>query len=90
MKTTEFRKLISEEVRKTLNEGTLTSAVKSLSIYDLSGKKIESGGLKGELKVAVEALEKLLIDKFSLDGLNRNANKLAHCVIDIIEAARKQ
>ena len=89
MKPTEFRKLIREEVRKTLNAGTLTSAVKSLSIYDLSGKKIENGGLKGELKGAVEALEKVLIDELSLDGLNRNANKLAHCVTDIINAARK-
>jgi len=92
MKLTEFRKLIREEVKKTLKERqerTLTSAVNILSIYDLDGKLIKNGGLQGQLKVAVEALEKVLIDQLSSAGLNRNVNTLAHRVVDIIDAARK-
>ena len=89
MKKLDLQKIIREEVKKTLNEGVLTSAVNSLHLYDLEGKPIKNGGLKRELKVAVEALEKLLIDKFTLAGLDRNVNKLAHCITDIIEAARK-
>lgn len=89
MKATEFKKIIREEVKKALNEGALTSAVNSLSIYDLDGKPIKNGGLQGELKVAVEALEKVLISQLSLAGLNRNVNTLAHRVVNIIDAARK-
>ena len=89
MKATEFKKIIREEVKKALNEGALTSAVNSLSIYDLDGKPIKNGGLQGELKVAVEALEKVLISQLSLAGLNRNVNKIAHCVTDIIDAAKR-
>ena len=72
-----------------MSEGALLSAVKTLSIYDLNGKKIENGGLQGKLKVAVEALEKVLISQLSLAGLNRNVNKIAHCVTDIIDAAKR-
>ena len=89
MNKLDLQKIIREEVKKTLNEGALLSAVKSLSIYDLDGKPMKNGGLQGKLKVAVEALEKVLIDRFGATDLARNTNTLAHCVIDIIDAARK-
>lgn len=73
-----------------MSEGALSSAVKSLSIYDLDGKPMKNGGLQGKLKVAVEALEKVLIDRFGATALARNTNTLAHCVIDIIDAAKQE
>ena len=46
MKTTEFKKIIREEVKKALNEGALLSAIKP--------------GLQGEVKTTVQALETYL------------------------------
>ena len=65
-----------KEVKKALNEGALLSAIKP--------------SLQGEVKVAVEALETMLIDQLSAAGLKRNAEKLAYCVIDIIDAAKNE
>ena len=61
---------------ESLTEGALLSAIKP--------------SLQGEVKVAVEALETMLIDQLSAAGLKRNAEKLAYCVIDIIDAAKNE
>ena len=76
MNKLDLQKLIREEVKKALNEGALLSAIKP--------------GLQGEVKVAVEALETMLIDQLSSAGLARNARKLAELVIDIIDAAKDE
>lgn len=76
MKNTEFKKLIREEVKKALNEGALVNAIKP--------------GLQGEVKVAVEELEKALIDGYTYAGLSRNAKHLAKLVKDIIIAAKNE
>ena len=72
MKVSEFRKLIREEVRKTLNEGAILKAI--------------TPPLEGELKVAVEALEKLL----QSTGAKLDYKAIANCVIDIIDAAKQE
>ncbi len=74
MNKQELRKLIREEVRKTLNEGALLKAIKP--------------GLQGEVKVAVQALEMMLANQLTPAGLARNARELAELVIDIIDAAK--
>ena len=76
MKKLELQKIIREEVKKALNEGALLSAIKP--------------GLQGEVKVAVEALEKLLANQLTTAGLGRNAKEIASCVIDIIDAAKDE
>jgi len=75
MKITEFKKLIREEVRKTLNEVGIPMA-KSL-------------GLQGEVKEAVEALEAYLISKKAIPN-PEVARKLAELIIDIIDAAKDE
>ena len=59
-----------------LTEGALLSAIKP--------------GLRGEVKVAVKALETMLIDQLTTAGLTRNARVLAELVIDIIDAAKQE
>ena len=76
MNKLDLQKLIREEVKKALNEGALLSAIKP--------------GLQGEVKVAVEALEKLLANQLTTAGLARNAKEIASCVIDIIDAAKDE
>ena len=76
MKKLDLQKIIREEVKKALTEGALLSAIKP--------------SLQGEVKVAVQALETMLIDQLSAAGLKRNAEKLAYCVIDIIDAAKDE
>ena len=76
MKTSEFKKLIREEVKKALNEGALVSAIKP--------------GVQGEVKVAVEELEKALITSLTYAGLSRNAKHLAKLVKNIIDAAKNE
>lgn len=75
MKATELRKLIREEVRKTLNEGAILKAI--------------TPALEGELKVAVEALEKLLQSTGAILDY-KHADAIADCVIDIIDAAKQE
>ena len=64
------------QAKQHITEGALLSAIKP--------------GLQGEVKVAVEALETMLIDQLSSAGLARNARKLAELVIDIIDAAKDE
>jgi len=75
MKLAEFKKIIREEVKKTLNEGAITIAM--------------GLGLKGEVKTSVQALENYLksIDAI-LDY--KNARILAELIIDIIDAAKQE
>ena len=75
MKASEFRKLIKEEVRKTLKEGVISKSVKPR--------------LQGEVKVAVEALETRLIDLITLAGVTRNAKELAKDISNIIKAVKQ-
>ena len=76
MKKLELQKLIREEVKKSLKEGVLLKAI--------------NPSLQGEVKVAVEALEKLLANQLTMAGLARNAKEIASCVIDIIDAAKNE
>lgn len=75
MKVSQLRKLIREEAKKALNEGAITKAI--------------TPSLQGEVKVAVEALEKLLLSAGAVLN-NKNADKLADCIIDIIDAAKEE
>jgi hypothetical protein len=80
MKTTEFKKIIREEVKKALNEVGIPMA-KSL-------------GLRGEVKVAVQALETYLISNFTYTDSTEAipnpevARDLAELVMDIIDEAK--
>ena len=76
MNKSELQKLIREEVKKTLNEGAILSAIKP--------------SLRGEVKVAVQALENVLVDELTMAGLKRGARKLAELIIDIIDAAKDE
>lgn len=75
MKKSELQRIIREEVRKTLKEGAILKAIKP--------------GLGGELKVAVSALEKLLQSTGAILDY-AHADKLAYCIIDIIDAAKEE
>jgi hypothetical protein len=72
MNSSEFRKLIREEIGKTLNEGAILKAIKPAPT--------------GEVKEAVEALEKLL----QSTGAKLDYKAIANCVIDIIDAAKQE
>lgn len=74
MKTSEFRKLIREEVRKTLSDGAILTAIRPR--------------LEGDVKVAVQNLEKELASAGV--NLNKYADVLADCIIDIIDAAKQE
>ena len=76
MNKLELQKIIREEVKKALNEGAILSAIKP--------------SLQGEVKDVVEALETMLAKQLTAAGLARNAEKLAYCVIDIIDAAKAE
>ena len=75
MKASEFRKLIREEVRKTLNEGAILKAI--------------TPALEGEVKAAVQALEKELQSTGAILDY-KHADRLADCIIDIIDAAKAE
>ena len=75
MKVSEFRKLIREEVRKTLNEGAILKAI--------------TPALEGEVKAAVQALEKELQSTGAILDY-KHADRLADCIIDIIDAAKAE
>lgn len=75
MNTSEFRKLIREEVRKTLNEGAILKAI--------------TPALEGEVKEAVAALEKELQSTGAILDY-KHADRLAYCIIDIIDAAKEE
>jgi hypothetical protein len=74
MKTQELRKIIREEVRKTLSEGAILNAIKP--------------SLEGDLKGAVQNLEKELASAGV--NLNKYAGVLADCVLDIIDLAKEE
>ena len=75
MKLSQLRQIIREEAKKALSEGAITNAIKP--------------SLEGDVKVAVQALEKLLLSTGAVLN-NKNANKLADCIIDIIDAAKQE
>ena len=75
MKLSELRQLIREEAKRALNEGAITNAIKP--------------SLEGDVKVAVQALEKLILSAGAVLN-NKNADKLADCIIDIIDAAKQE
>jgi hypothetical protein len=58
-----------------LNEGAILKAIKP--------------SLEGDVKVAVEALEKLLISSGAILDY-KHADALADCIIDIIDAAKQE
>ena len=68
-------KTVKEEIRKPLNEGAILKSI--------------TPPLEGELKVAVGALEKLLQSTGAILDY-KHANKLAYCIIDIIDAAKAE
>jgi hypothetical protein len=72
MKKSELQQIIREEISKTLNEGAILKAIKPAP--------------RGEVKVAVEALEKLLQPA----GAKLDYKAIAYCVIDIIDAAKQE
>ena len=72
MKKSELRQIIKEEVKKTLNEGSILNAI--------------TPAPRGEVKVAVEALDELL----QSTGAKLDYEAIAYCVIDIINAAKAQ
>jgi hypothetical protein len=72
MKVTELRQIVREEISKTLNEGAILKAIEPAPT--------------GEVKVAVEALEKLL----QSTGAKLDYEAIANCVIDIIDAAKQE
>jgi hypothetical protein len=75
MKKTELRSLIREEIKKTLNEKVLLNAF--------------NPPLQGEVKQAVEDLEKYLLIIGAIADYN-HAKVLAELVIDIIDAAKEE
>ena len=75
MKTQELRKINREEVRKTLSEGAILNAIKP--------------GLEGDLKGAVQNLEKEL-QAMGLALDSKYARILADCIIDIIDLAKEE
>jgi hypothetical protein len=80
MKTTEFKKIIREEVKKALNE-VGTPMAKALD-------------LRGDVKKAVQALETYLISNFTYRDSTEAipdpevARELAELVMDIIDEAK--
>jgi hypothetical protein len=72
MKKSELQQIIREEISKTLREGAILKAIKPAP--------------RGEVKVAVEALEKLLQPA----GAKLDYKAIAYCVIDIIDAAKQE
>jgi uncharacterized FlaG/YvyC family protein len=75
MKLTELRQIIREEAKKALNEGAIIKAIRP--------------SLEGEVKSAVEALEKLLLSTGAVLDY-KHADRLANCIIDIIDAAKQE
>jgi len=59
-----------------MNEGAILKAI--------------NPGLQGEVKVAVQALETMLIGQLTAAGVNRNVRELAELIIDIIDAAKDE
>jgi hypothetical protein len=72
MKVTELRQIVREEISKTLNEGAILNAIEPAPT--------------GEVKEAVEKLEKLL----QSTGAKLDYEAIANCVIDIIDAAKQE
>lgn len=70
-----LKQIIREEVKKTLTEGAILKAI--------------TPSLEGELKTAVEALEKELQSTGAILDY-KHADRLAYCIIDIIDAAKDE
>ena len=70
-----LKQIIREEVKKTLTEGAILKAI--------------TPSLTGELKTAVEALEKELQSTGAILDY-AHADRLADCIIDIIDAAKEE
>lgn len=75
MKVSQLRNLIREEAKRALNEGAILNAIKP--------------SLEGEVKAAVGALEKLLQSTGAVLDY-KHADKIADCIIDIIDAAKQE
>ena len=80
MSSTEYFKtfeVFSSEtkVESSLNEGAITKAIRP--------------ALEGDVKVAVEALEQLLLSTGAVLDY-KHADMLADCIIDIIDAAKEE
>ena len=75
MKQSELKQIIREEISKTLNEGAILKAIRP--------------SLEGEVKAAVEALEKELQSTGAILDY-KHVDRLAYCVIDIIDAAKQE
>jgi len=68
-------KTVKEEIRKPLSEGAILKAI--------------TPSLQGEVKAAVQALEKELQSTGAILDY-KHADRLADCIIDIIDAAKAE
>ena len=73
MTKSQLRQIIKEEIRKTLSEGAILKAI--------------TPSLQGEVKAAVANLEKELQSTGAILDY-KHADRLADCIIDIIDAAK--
>ena len=76
MNSIKLKQIIREEVSKALHEGAILNAI--------------TPRLEGEVKAAVAALEKELQSMFGVRLDNKSADRLAYCIIDIIDAAKQE
>ena len=75
MNSKQLKQIIREEISKALHEGAILNAI--------------TPRLEGEVKAAVAALEKeLQLTGAILDY--KHADRLAYCIIDIIDAAKQE
>jgi hypothetical protein len=75
MKKSELKQIIKEELKNALNEGAILKAI--------------TPPLQGKVKVAVQALEKELQSTGAILDY-KHADRLAYCIIDIIDAAKQE
>ena len=75
MNSNRLKQIIREEVSKALHEGAILNAI--------------TPRLEGEVKAAVNALEKEL-HSIGVNLDNKSADRLADCIIDIIDAAKQE
>ena len=75
MNSKQLKQIIREEVSKALHEGAILKAI--------------TPRLEGEVKAAVAALEKEL-QSIGVNLDNKSADRLAYCIIDIIDAAKQE
>ena len=75
MKLSQLKQIIKEEIQDSLKEGAILKAI--------------TPSLQGEVKVAVAALEKELQSTGAILDYE-HADRLAYCIIDIIDAAKQE